>query len=205
MMVGVDPEGSGTEAPANATYTRADGPKQNGSLMRRNKREAVNEAKLETFERLCRAEYAGVVRTAYLITGDREEANDVAQEAFARAYERWNSVSGFDRPAAWVQRVAANLAISWRRRRKWLSTAPLPDLGTGGEPNTDAMVVLDALKFLTPAQRAAVVLRYYADQSVEDTARALGKKPGTVRALTSQGVARLREFLSEETVDDART
>src|SRR6266571_445137 len=59
---------------------------------------------------VCCEEYAAVVRAAHLITGDREEAADVAQEAFAQAYERWRSVSGLHSPGAWVQRVATNLA-----------------------------------------------------------------------------------------------
>ncbi|MGH2739918.1 MAG: SigE family RNA polymerase sigma factor [Actinomycetota bacterium] len=172
--------------------------------MRRDEQKDVNETRLDAFERLCRDEYPRIVRAAYLITGDREEAADVAQEAFARAYERWKTVASLDRPGAWVQRVAVNLSISWRRRRKWISREPLPTLEAPAEDRNAALEVIDALRFLTPAQRAAVVLRYYADQSVEDTAKALGKKPGTVRALTSQGVARLREFLSEEATDDQR-
>lgn len=173
--------------------------------MRRDEQKDVNETRLDAFERLCRDEYPRIVRAAYLITGDREEAADVAQEAFARAYERWKTVAALDRPGAWVQRVAVNLSISWRRRRKWVSREPLPEVEAPAEDRNAALEVIDALRFLTPAQRAAVVLRYYADQSVEDTAKALGKKPGTVRALTSQGVARLREFLSEEATHDQRT
>ncbi len=78
----------------------------------------MRDERREAFERLCRDEYAHVVRTAYLITGNREEALDVAQEAFARAYEHWRTVSRMDRPGAWVTRVAANLAITWRRRQR---------------------------------------------------------------------------------------
>lgn len=160
------------------------------------------EDKLAGFEDLCRKEYPAVVRTAYLITGDREEAADVAQEAFARAYQRWRQVSKLDRPAAWLQRVAANLSISWRRRHRYEErVANLAE--PREEPSPDeAIMVMEALQFLTPAQRAAVVLRYYADQSVEHTARALGKRPGTIRALTSQGVARLREFLGDTETEE---
>ncbi len=151
----------------------------------------------EAFERLWRAEYAQVLRTAYLITGDREEASDVAQEAFARAYERWRTVAALDRPGAWVQRVAANLAISWRRRERVRRRTPQPAIEAFSQdlPEPELM---RALRALPPAQRAAVVLRYYTDQSIEETARALGKRPGTIRALTSQGVQRLRELLSTE-------
>jgi RNA polymerase sigma-70 factor, ECF subfamily len=156
------------------------------------------------FERLCRDEYAAVVRAAWLITGDREEAVDIAQEAFARAYERWRQVARLDRPAAWLQRVAGNLALSWRRRQRVRSRAhraPTPPPLAETLPDPDLMRALDRL---TPAQRAVIVLRYLCDQSIEDVARALGKRPGTVRALTSQGLGRLRDALpTEEVFSDA--
>jgi hypothetical protein len=60
----------------------------------------VRDGDAEAFERFCRAEYGSVVRTAWLITGDREAAVDLAQEAFARAFERWASVAELDRPGA---------------------------------------------------------------------------------------------------------
>ncbi len=154
------------------------------------------------FEKFCREEYAAVVRGAYLITGDREEAADVAQEAFARAYERWRTVSRLDRPGAWVQRVATNLAISWRRRqrvRARFRDAGLTPAPARSDVDSDLMA---ALRSLSPAQRAAVVPRFFADQSVDETARALGKRPGTIRALTSNGVARLRMLLSKEDIQD---
>ena len=147
----------------------------------------------EAFEKFCRDEYAAVVRGVYLITGDPEEAADVAQEAFARAYERWGSVSRLDLPGAWVQRVATNLAISWwRHQRVRARFQGSADSGKPLDPRPEDPDLMAALRALSPAQRAAVVLRYFADQSVEDTARALGKRPGTIRALTSQGLARLR-------------
>ncbi len=161
----------------------------------------------EAFERFCREEYPSVVRTAYLITGDREEALDVAQEAFARAYQRWRHVSKMNSAGGWVTRVAANLAISWRRRQR-LGRREVGDPGAvlaALDPEPVGDDVMAALATLTPAQRAVVVLRFFADQSVEQTATALGKRPGTVRALTSQAMSRLREFFDvEEANDDAR-
>jgi RNA polymerase sigma factor (sigma-70 family) len=165
----------------------------------------VKDDRAQAFERLCRDEYPSVTRTAYLITGDREEAVDIAQEALARAYERWRVVSQLDRPGAWLQRVAGNLAISWRRRQRYVSRAALQieDRADRLAPGSD-LDLMEALQFLSPAQRAVVVLRYYADQPIDQVAKALDKQPGTVRALASQGLARLREFLREEVDDDAR-
>jgi RNA polymerase sigma-70 factor (sigma-E family) len=156
------------------------------------------------FERLCRDHYANVVRTAYLITDDLQEAHDIAQEAFARAFERWRTVSTLDRPEAWVHRVAANLAVSWWRRVRVRRSRPLPDAGVVEAPTMPDPALAQALRQLSPAQRTAVVLRFYADRSVEDVALALGKRPGTVRALTSQGVARLRVLLQEHDDEEVR-
>jgi RNA polymerase sigma factor (sigma-70 family) len=99
--------------------------------------------------------------------------------------------------------VVANLAISWRRRQRFRARRPLP-----AEPESRPEVeppdpqMMTALRSLSPSQRAVVVLRYFADQSVEDVARALGKRAGTVRALSFQGLERLRDLLGVRKVDD---
>jgi RNA polymerase sigma-70 factor (sigma-E family) len=145
------------------------------------------------FEEMCRAHYTEVVRVAFLLTGDRQEALDVTQETFARAYERWGQVSVMENPVGWLMRVATNLSLSHRRRSRWSPRTPAPARPVVDAPNDPA--IRTALAGLPPAQRAAVVLRFYLDLSIDDTAQVLGKRPGTVRALTSQGVARLREEL----------
>jgi RNA polymerase sigma-70 factor, ECF subfamily len=159
---------------------------------------------LGDFDRMCEEEYASIVTAAYLVTGDREEAYDIAQEAFERAYARWRRVSQLDRPGAWVQRVAMNLAISWRRRQKVRHKPrfPAPEHTEPLSESLDAEL-MQSLLGLTPAQRAAVVLRFCLDLSVDEVANRLSKRPGTVRALTAQGVARLRRSLaSREDTDE---
>ena len=138
--------------------------------------------------------------TAYLITGDREEAEDLAQEAFARAYERWGVVTNLDSPPAWLHTVVANLAMSSMRRLRVRRRAYRAAHDRPAQPPDPAAGVAFAssLQSLTPAQRAAIALRFYADLSVNQVAQALGKRPGTVRALTSQGLARLRSQFTEE-------
>ncbi|MEX0984690.1 MAG: sigma-70 family RNA polymerase sigma factor [Actinomycetota bacterium] len=152
----------------------------------------------DAFEELWTMFFPAVTRTAYLILGDAEEARDVAQDAFVRAFQHWRKVSGLDRPEAWVHRVATNLAISAARRRRPARAEPEPS-SPGPEP-PDAEL-LAALTALTPSQRAVIALRYHLDWSIEDTARALGKRPGTVRALTHQGMERLRRDLPREPLD----
>lgn len=151
--------------------------------------------KCSNFEELCHHQYTRVVHAAFLITGDRQEALDVAQETFARAYERWGQVSKMGNQVGWLMRVATNLSLSYRRRLAF-RRRPVATLMTTMDAAADP-AIRDALTALTPAQRAAVVLRFYLDLSIEDTAQALRKRPGTVRALTSQGIARLREQLGE--------
>ena len=85
-----------------------------------------------------------------------------------------------------------------RKRRSTLAT----EEGVVDPPELPDPELAGALARLSPAQRAAIVLRFYVDWSVEDTAKALRKRPGTVTALTHQGMTRLRELLVEEPLDD---
>ena len=157
------------------------------------------------FEPFYQAHRAAVFRTAYLITAEREEARDLTQETVVRAFEHWEEVSTHERPAAWLQTVVGRLSISWRRRQAVRRKAALrrgrsrevevTDPTESAEP-----AVIQALQGLTPAQRTVLVLRFYADRSVEDVARTLGKRPGTVKALTAQGLERLRPVLDAKGV-----
>jgi RNA polymerase sigma-70 factor (sigma-E family) len=149
----------------------------------------------EEFGDFYEAHRAGVFRTAYLITADREEAHDLTQEAFVRAFQHWSEVSRHERPGAWLQTVVARLAISWRRRQAVRARRRPPTPTATDDASAYEPVVLDALKALTPAQRAVVVLRFFADRSIEDVATTLGKRPGTVKALTAQALDRLRSLL----------
>jgi RNA polymerase sigma factor (sigma-70 family) len=153
-----------------------------------------------SFERLWTEERPRVVRTAFLITGNREDALDLAQEAFVLASRKWKRVAQLEHPGAWLQRTVAYLALNKRRRdrsRTWRERRFAQGLDALVEPELPDPALAGALADLTPAQRAVVVVRFYADQSVEDTARALHKRPGTVRALTSQALGRLRAALDE--------
>ena len=147
------------------------------------------------FEELTCRHYNEVARVAFLLTGDRQEALDVAQETFARAYERWGSVSTMDNQVGWLIRVATNLSLSHRRRiRRTVRQFPTPR-AVDDSPSDPSLG--RALSELTPAQRAALVLRFYLDLSIAETAEVLGNRPGTIRALTAQGTARLRSRLGD--------
>jgi RNA polymerase sigma-70 factor (sigma-E family) len=154
------------------------------------------------FEDVYRAEFPHAFRTAYLITGNRQDALELAQEALARAFERWHAVRRMDRPGAWIQRVVANLSLTATRRRRSRPSFPARDAVPEPEPSDPAL--FDALASLTVAQRTVLVMRYFLDLSVREVAADLGKRPGTVTALTSQGLAALRKRLDVEVTREAR-
>jgi RNA polymerase sigma-70 factor (sigma-E family) len=139
--------------------------------------------------------YGIAYRVAFRILGDRGDAEDVAQEALARAAVRWSRLK--DRPEGWVTRVASNLAIDRYRRRK-RPTPPLngpvgivdPHLGERGD-----LVV--ALRRLPRRQREAVVLRYLADLSEVQVALEMGCSVGAVKSHGARGLTSLRRHLTE--------
>ena len=143
--------------------------------------------------------YASAFQAAYRLLGNRQEAEDAAQEACARVCLRWNRLTKHgDNPKPWVVRVATNLAID---RYRSLQRAQAQD---NVEPA--AVEAIDArrvdlhraLDQLTRRQRDVVVLRYVADLSEADTAAALGCAPGTVKSHATRGLAALRAALGEE-------
>lgn len=154
----------------------------------------------EVFVALWRGQFKAVARTATAITGSSEDGVELAQEAFARAYQHWRKVSRMERPDAWVHKVAANLAISQQRRNRIRPAATKEQSVQNPEPADEQL--LASLRALSPAQRAVICLRFYLDWSVDDVAEALRKRPGTVRALTHQGMQRLRADLTKESRDE---
>jgi RNA polymerase sigma-70 factor (ECF subfamily) len=137
-----------------------------------------------------------LLRTAYLLTGDAGRAEDLLQTALARLWLVWPRVRN-EAPEAYVRKILANTSASWWRRR-WhgeLPTEALPDRA-GNDDIADAASARDeirvALAALTPRQRAVIVLRYAEDMSELQVADALGVTVGTVKTLTSRGLARLR-------------
>ena len=122
-----------------------------------------------------------VMRLAARMTGDRTSAEDIAAEAFARAYAHWRKVEALPYRQAWVMRVASNLAIDQTRRRR-LPPVPAPVAPDPADQVALRLTLAQALHRLPKAQRDAVVLRYLADLSEEDIARVLGIRPGTVKS-----------------------
>jgi RNA polymerase sigma-70 factor (sigma-E family) len=154
------------------------------------------------FTEFVHAVWPGLYRTAYLMLGEHQLAEDLVQTALAKTYASWRKVREPAAAPAYARVVLANTATSWFRRRGWRNERPtttLPDPGHEVDPSTRPAVV-DALRSLPPRQRAVVVLRYYDDLSVREVATALGISEGTVKSQTSDALARLRTQLGEAVV-----
>jgi RNA polymerase sigma-70 factor, ECF subfamily len=124
-----------------------------------------------------------LVRYAYALTGNISDAQDIAQEAFARAWQRWDSVRGFDSPEAWVRRVATNLAASrFRRDRTARAAAPYLTAADVPEISPDTVALVAALRTLPERQRVVVVLHYLADLPIGQIAAELRCPVGSVKA-----------------------
>lgn len=145
------------------------------------------------FDRFFRSNYAGAVRLAHLLTGDRSTAEDIAQEAFTRVYNR---VDTLDNPAAYLRVTVVNATRSHHRRRgRELVRHRL----TARSERVDgsARELLDAIDQLPYRQKAVVVLRYYEDLSEAEIAAALGCRPGTVKSLASRALTRLSKEIEQ--------
>ncbi len=159
------------------------------------------------FEEFYAANYGKVTALVAAVIGDRNEADDVTQEAFARALARWIRLSRYDLPEAWVRRVALRLAIdSGRRLRRTLRTLPLlraAERNTEPDPGT-ALTFTPLGRALTRIplrEREAIVLHYVADLSVEQIAHERGIGVSTVKARLAAGRRRLERELELEVRD----
>lgn len=144
---------------------------------------------IRTFEELYLAEYRPMVRLAFVMLDGHGPAEEVAQDAFARVYERWERL---DSPGGYLRTCVLNGCrdVLRRRRLTWKRPCPAP---VHAELGADHLG--DALDQLPAKRRAAIVLRYYADLSEAEIAEALGVRPGTVKSLLHRGMAQLREVI----------
>ena len=143
-----------------------------------------------------------LLRTAYLLTGDRAAAEDLLQDALLRVWSRWSRVRAADHPVAYARRVLVTTSVSrWRAARTRTAgerlVADPPETAGADSPGRDDQL-WDAVLSLPPRQRAVMVLGYYEDLTDADAADVLGCTVGTVKSQRSKALRSLRARLGEE-------
>ena len=159
------------------------------------------------FDEIYTAHRDDLFRIAVLICGDRARSEDAVADVFAKVLPRWRAGTVLEQPRSYLRRALVNeLTGGFRRKalerrvaaKQWGDDRGRPALDTQVSEHDEMHRMLGRLPV---AQRAVLVLRYYADLSEAETAELLRISPGTVKSRTSRAMARLRELLEEEIVD----
>ena len=159
---------------------------------------------MDEYTSFYRAEFASVARTVHLIVRDAQRAEDITQEAFLRLLQHWTKVSKYERPGAWVRRVAIRLATKQVRRERLRAqlerdASPEPATMSGAPRDLDLM---RAVAVLPAQQRAAVVLFYFEDRPVAEIADLLDCSESAAKVWLHRARHRLAELLAEEVTED---
>jgi len=163
----------------------------NVTELRRDREVPVNPP---SFDELFLDQHDRLYRALYFVTGSREDAEELMQDAFLKLWERWETIREIDDPVAWLFRVSLN-GLRMRKRRAAVAARRLVPIPMQRDPYDDIELHEDIrrmLRGLPPRQRAALVLTEMFDFSSEQAAGILGIRPATVRVLASQGRAALR-------------
>ena len=156
----------------------------------------------EQFRAFAAASRASMVRTAFLVCGDADEAHDLVQLTLMRVHRRWGAIVRVDDPQVYARRVLLNLASNWWRRRLRVRLEPLDPYDAPSTVDAIDQVNLRdelwrAVHRLPPRTRAVLVLRYFEDMSEADAANVLDCSVGSVKSQASRGLAQLRRLLGE--------
>lgn len=147
------------------------------------------------------ARWSVMLRTAYLLTGDHGYAEDLVQTALAKCYVAWPRLRARAAADAYVRKTLLNTYLSWRKKKSWQelpSDAPQERASADStEEVAQRSVVVAALAGLPPRQRAVVVLRFYEDLGVQQTADQMGCSTGSVKRQTSLALSKLRQVLGD--------
>ncbi|MFC3503397.1 SigE family RNA polymerase sigma factor [Micromonospora krabiensis] len=149
------------------------------------------------FEEFYRATRHRVVTVLYALGGDLAEAQDAAQEAYVRAWQRWTKISGCGDPEAWVRTVGYRLLVNrWRKMRSGLAAYRRQGVDVSvGPPSENTVALVTALRRLPEEQRQAIVLHHLADLSVAEIAVQTNTPTGTVKARLARGRKALATLL----------
>ncbi|MFE3453721.1 SigE family RNA polymerase sigma factor [Nonomuraea sp. NPDC059194] len=155
----------------------------------------------EGFREFVDARQQSLMRTAYLLTGDAHQAEDLLQTVLGNVASHWAKLGKGGNPEAYTRKALINQHLSWRRRRALAVVTGL-DVPDRGESHDDAtlrrLALRQALTKLTPRQRAVIVLRFYEDRSEQETAQLMGCSVGTVKSQTHYALSKLRALAPQE-------
>jgi RNA polymerase sigma-70 factor (sigma-E family) len=161
----------------------------------------MRQARADQYAEFAAARAGHLYRSACLLTaGDTHLAEDLVQEALGRIYVRWSRISLVGNPAAYAQTVLVRVFLTHQRRRssKERATDVLPEVAAAGVDTPLRLTLLDALARLPAKDRAVVVLRYWEDRSIEETAGALDASAAAVRTRCTRALKQLRGLLGED-------
>ncbi|MGX1477147.1 UNVERIFIED_CONTAM: RNA polymerase sigma-70 factor (sigma-E family) [Streptomyces canus] len=161
----------------------------------------MRQARADEYAEFAAARAGHLYRSACLLTaGDTHLAEDLVQEALGRIYVRWSRISVVGNPAAYAQTVLVRVFLTHQRRRssKERATDVLPEVAAAGVDTPLRLTLLDALARLPAKDRAVIVLRYWEDRSIEETAGVLNASAAAVRTRCTRALKQLRELLGED-------
>ncbi|MCX4857343.1 SigE family RNA polymerase sigma factor [Streptomyces canus] len=161
----------------------------------------MRQARADEYAEFAAARAGHLYRSACLLTaGDTHLAEDLVQEALGRIYLRWSRISLVGNPAAYAQTVLVRVFLTHQRRRssRERATDVLPEVAAAGVDTPLRLTLLDALARLPAKDRAVVVLRYWEDRSIEETAGVLNSSAAAVRTRCTRALKQLRGLLGED-------
>ncbi|MET7455009.1 SigE family RNA polymerase sigma factor [Streptomyces sp. NPDC005574] len=168
----------------------------------------MRQARADEYAEFAAARAGHLYRSACLLTaGDTHLAEDLVQETLGRLYVRWHRMARVDNPAGYAQTVLTRTFLAHQRRRSSTERATdvFPDLPGAGDGDTPLrLTLLQALAGLPAKDRAVIVLRYWEDRSVEETADVMNASSAAVRTRSSRALGRLRELLGNDLGEYAR-
>ncbi|NUS15141.1 MAG: SigE family RNA polymerase sigma factor [Streptomyces sp.] len=153
----------------------------------------------ESLEAFVSSRRPALFRSAYLLCGDRDEADDLVQSTLVKVVLGWRRLERIDNVEAYARKTLVNTFIA-SRRRFWRREAPYAQLPASAPPLTDPETGIDvrsALQSLTAHQRAVIVLRYWEDLTVGQTAAVLNMRENTVKSHAARAMAALRAQIRE--------
>ena len=170
----------------------------------------MRQGRAEGYQEFAAARAGHLYRSACLLTGgDTHLAEDLVQESLGRLYVSWHRVARAENPAGYAQTVLTRTFLAHQRRRSSGERATdvlpdLPDPHSAGADTPLRLTLVEALRQLSAKDRAVVVLRYWEDRSIEETADALNATSAAVRTRCTRALGRLRELLGEDLGEYAR-